>query len=307
MSTVYSVCNEKTKLLVQGITGVQGAFHASQCLEYGTQVVGGVTPGKGGQKTTEGLPIFNTMRDAVLSTEANATMIFVPAPFVEDSIYEALDQDSIKLIVCITDGVPAETMIRIRSALDSCKQKDKIFIGPNCPGIINPAAKCKIGIMPGYIHSQGAKSSRIGIVSRSGTLTYEAVDQTTKIGLGQSMCLGIGGDPVHGIGFVSVIKMFLDDPDTDGILLIGEIGGSEEEDAAKFALDYHIKKPMAGFIAGSTAPAGKRMGHAGAIISGGKGDAQSKMAFLSECGFKIALTPGMIGKAMKEALDKFAY
>jgi succinyl-CoA synthetase alpha subunit len=298
------IINENTKVICQGITGEQGAFHTKHCLAYGTQMVGGVTPGKGGQKTEDGLPVFDSVKEAVKATGANATMIYVPAPFVYDAILEAIDA-GIKLIVCITDGVPACDMMKIRALLDSKKNEDLVFIGPNCPGIINPGAKCKIGIMPGYIHSAGQKGKKIGIVSRSGTLTYEAVDQTTSEGLGQSTCVGIGGDPIHGIGFTEVVKMFLDDEDTDGILLIGEIGGNEEEKAAEFAKNYKIKKPMAGFIAGVSAPEGRRMGHAGAIVSGGKGDAESKIKFLEECGFKVAKTPSTIGRTMKEALENF--
>jgi succinyl-CoA synthetase alpha subunit len=299
-----NLINKNTKVICQGITGAQGAFHTKHCLEYGTQMVGGVTPGKGGEITEDGLPVFNTVKEAVCKTGANATMIYVPASFVFDAILEAIDA-GLKLIVCITDGVPAVDMMKIRAVLDLEKNKDLVFIGPNCPGIINPKAKCKIGIMPGYIHSEGTKGKRIGIVSRSGTLTYEAVDQTTKEGLGQSVCLGIGGDPIHGIGFVETVKMFLDDEGTDGILLIGEIGGNEEERAAEFAKNYKIKKPMTAFIAGVSAPAGRRMGHAGAIVSGGKGDAKSKIEFLTKCGFVVAPTPSTIGKTMRETLENF--
>jgi len=293
--------NEKTKLICQGFTGNQGTFHSQQSIEYGTNLVGGVTPGKGGS-THLGKPVFNSVKEAKDATGANATMIYVPAKFVKSAILDAIDAD-LDVIVCITDGVPAIDMLEIRSKLG--EKKHISFIGPNCPGLINPVAKCKIGIMPGYIHAVGENGKRIGIVSRSGTLTYEAVDQTTKIGLGQSTCVGIGGDPIHGLGFVEVVKMFLDDKDTDGILLIGEIGGSEEERAAEFVKNYHIKKPMAGFIAGSTAPAGRRMGHAGAIISGGKGAAKDKIKFLEECGIIVAPTPAHIGQTMLEALNKF--
>jgi succinyl-CoA synthetase alpha subunit len=296
--------NENTKIICQGITGKQGAFHAKHCFEYGSKIVGGVTPGKGGQKTEDGFDVFDSVKEAVLKTGANATMIYVPASFVFSAIVEAIDA-GIKLIVCITDGVPAIDMMKIKAILNLETNKDIIFIGPNCPGIINPEAKCKIGIMPGYIHSVGEKGKKIGIISRSGTLTYEAVAQTTEEGLGQSTCVGIGGDPIHGVGFVEVIKEFLDDNDTDGILLIGEIGGDEEERAAEFAKNYHIKKPIAGFIAGLSAPEGKRMGHAGAIIQGGKGGANEKIKYLESCDFNIAKTPSSIGKTMKETLLKF--
>lgn len=295
--------NENTKVICQGITGEQGAFHTKHCLEYGTKIVGGVTPGKGGTINPDGLPIFDSVHEAVLKTGANTTMIYVPAAFVHDAILEAINA-GLKLIVCITDGVPALDMMKIRALLDS--KKDIIFIGPNCPGIINPGAKCKIGIMPGYIHSGDKNKKKIGIVSRSGTLTYEAVAQTTENEFSQSTCIGIGGDPIHGIGFTEVVKMFLDDEETDAILLIGEIGGDEEERAAEFAKNYHIKKPMIGFIAGVSAPAGRRMGHAGAIVSGGKGDALSKIKFLKECGFNIAETPSSIGITVSNAFKKYS-
>lgn len=296
--------NENTKVICQGITGSQGAFHTEHCLAYGTKMVGGVTPGKGGSVTPLGLPVFNSVMEAVNSTGANATMIYVPAPFAKDAILEAIDA-GLKVITCITDGIPAHDMIQIRAVLDSEHNKDIMFIGSNCPGLINPAAKCKIGIMPGYIHSVGEKGKRIGIISRSGTLTYEAVHQTTKLGIGQSTVIGMGGDPVHGLGFVEVVRMFLEDPDTDGILMIGEIGGSEEERAGDLIKNYPIKKPVAGFIAGATAPEGRRMGHAGAIISGGKGAAKDKIAHLTTCGIKMAPTPAVIGETMKEALERF--
>lgn len=292
--------DKNTRLICQGFTGNQGTFHSQQSIEYGTNLVGGVTPGKGGSMHL-GRPVFNTVRDAKDALNANATMIYVPAKFVKSAIFDAIDAD-LDVIVCITDGVPAIDMLDIRSRLDD--KKHISFIGPNCPGLINPEARCKIGIMPGYIHAVGEQGKRIGIVSRSGTLTYEAVDQTTKMGLGQSTCVGIGGDPIHGLGFIDVIKMFLDDENTDGILMIGEIGGSEEERAADFISKYHIKKPVAGFIAGSTAPAGRRMGHAGAIISGGKGAAKDKITFLEKCGILVASTPGHIGEVMLKALKQ---
>ncbi len=290
--------NKDTRVICQGITGSQGTFHTQGALDYGTKMVGGITPGKGGLKHL-GLNVFNSIYEAKKSIKIDATMIYVPALMVKDAIFEAIDAE-IRTIVCITDGVPAHDMIEIKSALKINKHIS--FIGPNCPGLINPEAKCKIGIMPGYIHSVGKKNSRIGIVSRSGTLTYEAVAQTTGVGLGQSTCVGIGGDPVHGLGFVDIIKMFLDDDETDAIVMIGEIGGSEEEEAANFIKDYQIKKPVVGFIAGSTAPPGRRMGHAGAIISGGKGAAKDKMAYLDKCGIYVVSNPATIGEKMLEVL-----
>jgi succinyl-CoA synthetase alpha subunit len=291
--------NENTRLVCQGITGAQGTFHASASLECGTKLLCGVTPGKGGTKHLD-LPVFDSIFEAKQKFDINASMIYVPAPMVKDAILEAIDAD-LGVIVCITDGVPAHDMIEVRQALNS---KPNInFIGPNCPGLINPEARCKIGIMPWYIHSVGVKGKRVGIVSRSGTLTYEAVAQTTAEGLGQSTCVGIGGDPIHGIGFVDVVRMFLDDKDTDGIVMIGEIGGSEEESAADLIASYHIKKPVVGFIAGSTAPAGRRMGHAGAIISGNKGSAQDKIKYLSSRGVIIAKTPAQIGKTIANILS----
>lgn len=284
--------NKTTRVICQGITGAQGTYHTDQALEYGTQMVGGVTPGKGGMSHL-GLPVFNTVLEAREATGADATVIYVPAPFAKDAILEALFA-GIELIICITDGLPVKDMLEVRSAIDSY---GAIMIGPNCPGIITPG-ECKIGIMPGYIHKKG----RIGIVSRSGTLTYEAVDQTTKVGLGQSTCIGIGGDPVHGIGFVDCVAMFLEDDQTEGILLIGEIGGSEEEEAAELMRNSPIKKPSAAFISGRTAPPGRRMGHAGAIISGGKGTAEGKINALREAGFLIAETPATIGATMLEAM-----
>lgn len=292
--------NKNTRVICQGITGVQGTFHTKGAIEYGTNMVGGVTPTKGGEIHL-GLPVFNSVFEAKKVTRADATMIYVPAPAVKDAILEAIDAE-IKIIVCITDGVPTIDMIEIRNVLDRYPQI--FFIGPNCPGIINPEAKCKIGIMPGYIHRVGERGKRIGIVSRSGTLTYEAVDQTTKCGLGQSTCVGIGGDPIHGIGFVEVVKMFLEDRNTDGIIMIGEIGGSEEENVATFIKNSRTKKPVVGFIAGSTAPPGRRMGHAGAIISGGRGAAKDKIEHLKKCGIMIAPTPASIGQTMLKALDR---
>ena len=290
--------NKDTRVICQGITGSQGTFHTQGALDYGTKMVGGITPGKGGLKHL-GLDVFDSIYEAKKSIKIDATMIYVPALMVKDAIFEAIDAE-INTIVCITDGVPAHDMIEIKSAL---KINNHIsFIGPNCPGLINPEARCKIGIMPGYIHSVGKKGSRIGIVSRSGTLTYEAVAQTTSVGLGQSTCVGIGGDPVHGLGFIDVIKMFLDDKDTDAIVMIGEIGGSEEEDAADFIKSYKIKKPVVGFIAGSTAPPDRRMGHAGAIISGGKGAAKDKMKHLAKCGIHIVSNPAKIGEKILEVL-----
>jgi succinyl-CoA synthetase alpha subunit len=293
--------NKDTKVICQGITGAQGTFHTQGSLDYGTKMVGGVTPGKGGQKHL-GLNVFNSIYEAKRETEIDATMIYVPAPMVKDAIFEAIDAE-IGVIVCITDGVPAHDMIEVRKAL--MVNKHISFIGPNCPGLINPSARCKIGIMPGYIHSYEGNGPRIGIVSRSGTLTYEAVAQTTMAGFRQSTCVGIGGDPVHGLGFVDVVKMFLDDDETDAIVMIGEIGGSEEENVADFIKSYNVKKPVVGFIAGSTAPAGRRMGHAGAIISGGKGSAADKIKHLSACGINMALNPAKIGEKTSEVLNYF--
>ncbi len=285
--------NSETRLLVQGITGSAGAFHARQMLEYGTQLVAGVTPGKGGQRFEEQVPVFDTVAEAVEQTGANASCIFVPPPFAADAILEAIDA-GIELIVCITEGIPVTDMLKVRRVLDS--QDRSRLIGPNCPGVITPG-QCKIGIMPGHIHKPG----RIGVVSRSGTLTYEAVDQLTRLGIGQSTCVGIGGDPVNGTDFVDVLRMFKDDPETEGVVLIGEIGGNAEERAAAYIAE-HFDKPVVGFIAGRTAPPGKRMGHAGAIISGGKGTADAKIAALEAAGVRIAPTPSDMGVTMKEAL-----
>ena len=271
-----------TRLLVQGITGNAGAFHARGCRDYGTSVVAGVTPGKGGQRFDGTIPIFDTVFEARGQTACNATMIYVPAPFAADAILEAADA-GIELIVCITEGIPVNDMMRVKAAMAESKS---VLIGPNCPGIITPGA-CKIGIMPGYIHQPG----NVGVVSRSGTLTYEAVWQLTTRGYGQSTCIGIGGDPIHGLTHLDCVKLFNDDPDTDGIILIGEIGGSEEEDAAAWIKD-HCRKPVAAFIAGATAPPGRRMGHAGAIISGGKGTAAAKKSALRDAGIAVAESPG---------------
>ena len=284
--------DKDTKLLVQGITGKTGGFHARKSLEYGTQVVAGVTPGKGGESFEKGVPIFDTVADAVKETGANASVIFVPPPFAADAIMEAADA-GVPLIVAITEGIPVSDMVRARRYLEG---KGSRLIGPNCPGIITPE-QCRIGIMPGYIHQPG----RVGVVSRSGTLTYEAVHQLTTLGLGQTTAIGIGGDPVNGTNFVDCLELFNDDPETEGIVMIGEIGGSAEEDGAAF-IKEHVKKPVVGFIAGTTAPPGKRMGHAGAIISGGKGTADAKLAALRDAGVHIAETPSDIGATMKSAL-----
>ena len=283
--------NKDTKVICQGFTGSQGTFHSEQAIAYGTKMVGGVTPGKGGT-THLGLPVFNTVKEAVEATGADASVIYVPAPFCKDSILEAAF-GGIKLIVCITEGIPTIDMLEAKV---KCDELGVRLIGPNCPGVITPG-ECKIGIMPGHIHKPGT----IGVVSRSGTLTYEAVDQLTRLGLGQSTCVGIGGDPVHGFEFTDVLKMFNEDAGTDAVVMIGEIGGSAEEEGAAW-IKANMKKPVVGFVAGQTAPPGKRMGHAGAIISGGKGTAREKIDAMKQAGIRIASSPASIGRTMQEAL-----
>lgn len=285
--------NENSKIVVQGITGSQGAFHATQCLEYGTQVVAGVTPGKGGQMALDGkVPVYNTVAESIEATGANVSLIFVPPPFAADAIMEAAAA-GIQLIVCITEGIPTLDMVK---AYNFVKASGSRLIGPNCPGVITPGV-AKIGIMPGHIHKQG----RIGVVSRSGTLTYEAVGQLTTLGIGQSTCVGIGGDPVIGSNFTDILQLFNEDPDTDGVIMIGEIGGTAEDTAAMW-VKANMTKPVVGFIAGQTAPKGKRMGHAGAIIAGGKGTAAEKMKIMEECGIHVVKSPADMGAKMKEAL-----
>jgi succinyl-CoA synthetase alpha subunit len=286
-----------TKVLVQGFTGKEGTFHAQQMLSYGTKVVGGVTPGKGGQ-THMGLPVFNTMREAVAATGAEASIIFVPAPGAADAIMEAADA-GVRLIVAITDGVPVRDMLRVKAALQADYPHVRL-IGPNCPGVITPDA-CKLGIMPGFIHKRGP----IGVVSRSGTLTYEAVHQLTQVGLGQSTCVGIGGDPIVGSKHLDIIKLLMEDPETEAIVLIGEIGGTDEETAGEWIRD-HGTKPVIAYIAGQTAPPGRRMGHAGAIITGGKGGAREKMDFLAQCGVTVVESPAEIGRTVARVLGRAA-
>ncbi|CAN5558331.1 succinate--CoA ligase subunit alpha [soil metagenome] len=305
--------DKNTSVICQGITGSAGAFHTKQCLDYGTKMVGGVTPGKGGTKDANSLPIFDSVQQAVDATGANATMIFVPPPFAADAIMEAADA-GIETIVAITEGIPVLDMVKVKAFLETAtkrrsdgatkgKESETVLIGPNCPGVITPG-ECKIGIMPGYIHTPANKAKsgkKVGIISRSGTLTYEAVWQCSSRGIGQTTCVGIGGDPIKGLNFIELLKMFNDDPETDGIIMIGEIGGTDEADAARY-VKANVKKPVVGFIAGRTAPAGKRMGHAGAIISGGDDTADAKIKTFKECGVVVSESPATIGEAMAKTL-----
>ncbi len=289
--------DKNTRVICQGITGKAGAFHTAQCLEYGTKMLGGCTPGKGGTKSEHGLPVFNTVREAVAATDASVSLLFVPAPFAAAAVMEAADA-GIKLCVLITEGVPTLDMVKARKYLDDM---GTLLVGPNCPGVITPG-QCKIGIMPGYIHKAPASDTRnVGIISRSGTLTYEAVWQCTERGYAQSTCVGIGGDPVKGLNFIELLDMFEADPETHAIVMIGEIGGTDEEQAAEH-IKKHVSKPVVAFIAGQTAPPGKRMGHAGAIISGGEGTAQSKIAALRDCGIEVSSSPATIGEALAKIM-----
>ncbi|MEQ6375312.1 succinate--CoA ligase subunit alpha [Bacillaceae bacterium S4-13-56] len=285
--------NKDTKVIVQGITGSTALFHTKQMLEYGTKIVGGTTPGKGGQEV-EGVPVFNTVQEAVEKTGANASVIYVPAPFASDAILEAVDAE-LDLVICITEHIPVLDMVKVKRYMEGKKTR---LVGPNCPGVITPE-ECKIGIMPGYIHKKG----HIGVVSRSGTLTYEAVHQLSEAGYGQSTAVGIGGDPVNGTNFIDVLKAFNEDPETEAVIMIGEIGGTAEEEAAEW-VKANMKKPVVGFIGGATAPPGKRMGHAGAIISGGKGTADEKIRVMNECGIKVAETPSVMGETLIQVLQE---